>query len=68
MEKMEEKGMVDERSHNFQRVIVSECEKLKDEYQLIFTTSMINPELDGSAMCVGPMYEKGAHTLVFGGK
>lgn len=63
MDNIEDKGMVDARSHNFQRTVVSECEKLRDEYQLIFTTSMINPELQGSAMCVGPMYEKGTHTL-----
>lgn len=68
MDNIEDKGMVDERSHNFQKVIVTECEKLKADYQLIFTTSMINPELEGSALCVGPMYEKGTHTLVFGGK
>jgi hypothetical protein len=68
MDNIEDKGMVEDRSHNFQQIIVSECEKLQDEYQLIFTTSMINPELDGSAMCVGPMYEKGTHTLVFGGQ
>lgn len=63
MDNIEDKGMVDERSHNFQKIIVSECEKLKSQYQLIFTTSMIDPELDGSPMCVGPMYEKGTHTL-----
>ncbi|MDB5765150.1 MAG: hypothetical protein JWQ21_4145 [Herminiimonas sp.] len=68
MDNIEDKGMVDERSHNFQEVIVSECRKLQDDYQLIFTTSMISPELEGSALCVGPMYEKGTHTLVFSGR
>jgi hypothetical protein len=68
MDNIEDKGMVDERSHNFQEVIVSECQKLQDDYQLIFTTSMISPELEGSALCVGPMYEKGTHTLAFGGR
>lgn len=63
MDNIEDKGMVAERSHNFQKIIVSECEKLKNQYQLIFTTSMIAPELDGSPMCVGPMYPKGTHTL-----
>lgn len=68
MDNIEDKGMIAERSHNFQKNIVSECEKLGDEYQLIFTTSMINPELDGTDMCVGPMYLKGTHTLMFGAK
>ena len=66
MDNIEDKGMVDERSHNFQRIIVSECDKLQEGYQLIFSTSMIAPDLNGTAMCVGPMYEKGMHTLNFG--
>lgn len=66
MDNIEDKGMIAERSHNFQKIIVSESEKLRDEYQLIFTTSMIDPALDGTAMCVGPKYLKGTHTLEFG--
>ena len=66
MDNIEDKGMVDERSHNFQKVIVSECRKLQEDYQLIFTTSMISPDLEGTALCVGPMYAKGTHTLLFG--
>lgn len=65
MDNIEDKGMVDERSQNFQRLIVESCEKLQYAHQLIFTTSMIAPELDGSSMCVGPMYKKGMHTLDF---
>lgn len=65
MDNIEDKGMVEERSHNFQWIIVSECEMLKNEYQLIFTTSMIDPKLNDTAMCVGPMYKKGTHTLDF---
>jgi AraC-like DNA-binding protein len=65
MDNVEDKGMVDERSHNFQHIIVQECQKLKSDYQIIFTTSMIAPDLDGTELCVGPMYEKGMHTLEF---
>lgn len=65
MDNIEDKGMVVDRSQNFQRLIVSECSQLKDDFQLIFTTSMIDPELDGSEYCVGPMYPKGDHTLDF---
>lgn len=65
MDNIEDKGMVDERSHNFQHLIISECEKLNNKYQLIFTTSMIAPDLNGTDLCVGPMYDKGMHTLEF---
>lgn len=65
MDNIEDKGMVDERSHNFQHLIISECKKLKNNYQLIFTTSMIAPDLNDTKFCVGPMYEKGMHTLEF---
>lgn len=65
MDNIEDKGMIVERSHNFQRIIVSECEKLNNNYQLIFTTSMIAPELNDTTMCVGPFYVKGMHTLNF---
>lgn len=65
MDNIEDKGMIVERSHNFQHNIISECMELEDEYQLIFTTSMIAPDLNDSSFCVGPMYEKGMHTLEF---
>ncbi|EOI2494334.1 MULTISPECIES: ATP-binding protein [Enterobacteriaceae] len=63
MDNIEDKGMVDARSHNFQHVIINECQNLHDEYQLIFTTSMISPELNDTSYCVGPYYPKGTHTL-----
>ncbi|EKN4023992.1 AAA family ATPase [Yersinia enterocolitica] len=65
MDNIEDKGMVDARSHNFQHIIINECQNLHDEYQLIFTTSMISPELNNTALCVGPYYPKGDHTLKF---
>ncbi|MDY0993071.1 hypothetical protein SOM38_02935 [Pantoea agglomerans] len=63
MDNIEDKGMVDARSHNFQHIIMKECQNLKDKYQLIFTTSMISPDLNNTAFCVGPYYPKGEHTL-----
>ncbi|MDP3778402.1 AAA family ATPase [Methylotenera sp.] len=63
MDNIEDKGMVEQRSQNFQKIVVSECQKLKNEYQLIFTTSMIDPVLNGTNLCVGDMYTKGTHTL-----
>ncbi|HIE8962601.1 TPA: hypothetical protein ACXP5Z_004977, partial [Klebsiella pneumoniae] len=65
LDNIEDKGMVDARSHNFQHLIINECNKLNSNYQLIFTTSMIAPDLDNSALCVGPYYPKGEHTLNF---
>lgn len=65
MDNIEDKGMREERSQNFQRQIVNVCKCIKSEFQLIFTTSMIANELDDTAMCVGPSYPKGTHTLEF---
>ena len=63
VDNIEDKGMTESRSQNFQRQIVSMCDELENDYQLIFTTSMIEPELDKSEYVVGPHYKKGEHTL-----
>lgn len=65
LDNVEDKGMTEERSQNFQRVIVDACDQLTDDYQLIFTTSMIDPALDKTDYVVGPFYKKGDHTLKF---
>lgn len=65
LDNVEDKGMTAERSQNFQRVIVEACDSIEDDYQLIFTTSMIDPELNKSEYVVGPFYKKGEHTLQF---
>jgi uncharacterized coiled-coil DUF342 family protein len=65
LDNVEDKGMTEERSQNFQRVIVAACDQLTDDYQLIFTTSMIDPALDKTDYVVGPFYKKGDHTLKF---
>ena len=65
MDNIEDKGMGEERSQNFQRQLVEICGTIKDKYQLIYTTSMIADELEGTTMCVGPFYPKGNHTLDF---
>ncbi|WP_318470140.1 ATP-binding protein [Photobacterium leiognathi] len=65
MDNIEDKGMQEERSQNFQRNMVNVCETISDDYQLIYTTSMIAKELEGTTMCVGPFYPKGTHTLDF---
>ncbi len=63
MDNMEDKGMTAERSQNFQRVLVRKCDELEYDYQVIFTTSMIDEELNKSDYVVGPFYKKGEHTL-----
>lgn len=62
---IEDKGMREERSANFQRIIVEECGKLDGEFQIIMTTSMIDKGLDGSSYCVGPFYDRNTPTLDF---
>lgn len=66
VDNIEDKGMTASRSQNFQRQIVSMCDELEKDYQLIFTTSMIDPDLDKSHYVVGPHYKKGEHTLALG--
>ena len=63
MDNIEDKGMREERSQNFQRHMVNVCGSIENEFQLIYTTSMIADEHEGTAMCVGPFYPKGCHTL-----
>lgn len=65
MDNIEDKGMVPQRSQAFQRTIVECCSHLTSAYQLIFTTSMIDPELNNSEFCRGRNYLKGDHTLEF---
>jgi len=63
LDNIEDKGMTESRSQNFQRHLVSLCDDIETDYQLIFTTSMIDPDLDRSEYVVGPFYRKGEHTL-----
>ena len=65
MDNIEDKGMMAPRSQNFQRLLVEKCDELENDYQLIFTTSMIDDGLNNSDYVVGPFYKKGEHTLVF---
>ncbi|MBE7926978.1 AAA family ATPase [Pseudomonas saudiphocaensis] len=64
LDNTEDKGMGPDRSQNFQRVLVEALAEHDDKpYQVIMTTSMVDPGLDKSNLCVGPHYEKGMHTL-----
>ncbi len=63
LDNTEDKGMAPDRSQNFQRMVVESLSSYAKPYQVIMTTSMIDPELDASEHCVGPHYKKGTHTL-----
>ena len=65
IDNIEDKGMVPERSQNFQHTLISACNELENDYQVIFTTSMIADDLNDTPNCVGPFYPKGSHTLEF---
>ncbi len=65
LDNIEDKGMMEARSQNFQRVLVEKCDELENDYQIICTTSMIDPKLNTSNYVVGPFYKKGEHTLKF---
>jgi hypothetical protein len=62
---IEDKGMVQERSWHFQRLMISEAEASKLEKQIIFTTSKIAPELAKSKYVVGRKYTKARPVLEF---
>lgn len=63
MDNIEDKGMEPDRSHNFQRILIAEAKKVKLPHQIIFTTSMLAPELEGSSYTVGPKYTRTNKTL-----
>lgn len=63
---MEDKGMEKERTQNYQNVLtqISKAYNNKEqEHQIIFTTSMIADELEGTAYCVGDYYDQNHKTL-----
>lgn len=62
---IEDKGMKEARSHQFQNLVVNASQQAKIEHQIIFTTSMIAPELDKAEFCVGPAYTPAKKSLSF---
>jgi predicted nuclease with TOPRIM domain len=65
LDNIEDKGMVQERSWNFQHIMVEASTKAKGPHQLIFTTSKISPQLADSPHIVGRKYTKLHPTLEF---
>lgn len=61
---MEDKGMEKERTQNFQKLIVDLSEASTTRHQIIFSTSMVNTELnERQDLCVGEFYTKENKTL-----
>lgn len=66
IDNVEDKGMEQIRSHNFQRIIVDQSKLAEVPHQIIFTTSMMNPELDTAEFTIGPYYTHDNKTLNLG--
>jgi hypothetical protein len=66
LDNIEDKGMQEERSHLFQRLIVERATEVKRPYQVIFTTSMMNPNLELDDYVIGPAYTSEHRTLDLG--
>lgn len=60
---IEDKGMVEERSWNFQRLLVEASVSAKAPHQIIFTTSKIAPELDSDEFVIGRKYTREGRSL-----
>jgi hypothetical protein len=63
IDNIEDKGMQEERSHNFQDLLAEYSERLETEHQIIVTTSMPNPALEPSGAFVGDPYTPSRKTL-----
>ncbi|CAA0163659.1 AAA domain-containing protein [Tenacibaculum maritimum] len=56
---MEDKGIEKVRAQNFQRLIIKKAnESINKDFQIIYTTSFIPEELEGSSYCVGDFYSE----------
>lgn len=61
---MEDKGLTEDRVVNFQQTVVSLLSELpQDDFQLIFATSMLAPELNNPSFTVGEEYTAGNKSL-----
>ena len=63
IDNIEDKGMEVDRSHLFQRIVVERVTELEGPYQLIYTTSMMNPRLELDEYTVGPAYSSERRSL-----
>lgn len=66
LDNIEDKGMTEARSQNFQRVMIALARAIKVDHQIIFTTSMIDPTLNIEEFTVGDMYDYNNKSLRIG--
>jgi hypothetical protein len=66
MDNIEDKGMIEARSQNFQRMIKAVSDSIDIDHQIIFTTSMIAPDLDTVDLTVGDRYDFNNKSLKIG--
>lgn len=60
---IEDGGMELERAYRLQEIIVAECEKFESNYQLIFATSQIAPQLDNEKYVVSRQFSEDSRSL-----
>lgn len=61
---MEDKGMEEDRSRNFQRILVQRLKEMgRTDYQVIFATSNIAPELNTPEYTIGEYYTQSNKSL-----
>lgn len=63
MDGIEDGGMEDLRSHNFQEIIKKYSDGLHVTHQIIFTTAKLSPKLEDKKYLIGPAYDKNNRTL-----
>ena len=63
IDNIEDKGMEEARSHLFQEILVDRVAELEVPFQVIFTTSMMNPILESDKYTIGPQYTNLNRTL-----
>ena len=66
IDNIEDKGMEESRSHLFQRILVERVTELQRSYQVIYTTSMMNPKLELDDYTIGPAYTSENRSLRLG--
>lgn len=66
LDNIEDKGMTQARSHNFQRIILKWSQEMEVEHQIIFTTSMPDDALEDPKYTVGQKYNEKQMSLNIG--
>jgi hypothetical protein len=67
MDNIEDKGMVQERAWNFQKVLVEMSKGAQVDHQIIFTTSKLEPSLDLPELVIGRKLTRDARSLKMSG-